>query len=92
MNGATVDRQVRFVLQVGKTVMDGDKNVADDILVALRDYGFKDAQILGVVAMKDNDPSVSKLIDAVEVEEELPRDDFKADIIENTAALKKAGY
>lgn len=47
MNGATVDRQIRFVVQVGKTVMDSDVMNAKEVETALRDYGFKDAQVLG---------------------------------------------
>lgn len=80
MNGVTVDRQARFIIQLGKTVMDDDKIIAEEIEEALRDYGFKDAQVLGVVAMpakKAEDPYTEvtdKAVKAIEAEE-LPRVD-----------------
>lgn len=51
MNGNTVDKQVRFIIQLGKTVFDDDKIIAEEIVGALADYGFKDAQVLGVVQL-----------------------------------------
>lgn len=53
MSGATVDRQVKFIIQLGKTVMDDDKIIAEEIVGALADYGFKDAQVLGRAQIGD---------------------------------------
>jgi hypothetical protein len=39
MNGATVDRQAKFVIEVAVPTFESD------IVTALRQYGFKDAQI-----------------------------------------------
>ena len=67
MSGAMVDRQVKFIIQLGKTVFDDDKIIGDEIVNALADYGFKDAQVLGVVKIGDEEVRTA-------IGEDLPRD------------------
>ena len=55
MTGIAVDRQIRFIVQLGKTIMDDDKVLSEEIINALNDYGIKDAQVLGVVQMPGED-------------------------------------
>jgi hypothetical protein len=49
MGGVNIDRQSMFIVQIGTDVHDKDKILAEEIVNALADYGFKDAQVLGRV-------------------------------------------
>ncbi len=65
MTGNNIDKQKVFLIQIGADIRDGDKVLAEELVIALKMYGFKDAQVLGVALVDTREGDARVTTDAL---------------------------